>query len=132
MIYRQITHDVSIEVKVSYVPPHRRPPVNTAHFWAYQITITNLRAETIQLLTRHWDITDGHGHTEAVDGDGVIGEQPFIAAGEDFEYSSACPLETSSGTMGGYYIFETEDFHRLKVTIPTFSLHLPMANKTLN
>lgn len=131
MIYSLTDHGIRIDVEVAYVPEDKRPPVKAAHFWAYQITITNERYDQVQLTHRHWDIVDGKGQLHIVDGEGVVGETPILGSGETFTYSSACPLETDSGTMGGHYVFEGED-GPFKAQIPTFSLHLAEAERRLN
>jgi len=132
MIYRETTHKVRIEVEVNFVPEAKRPPVNSAYFWAYRVTMANESDQSIKLISRHWVITNGHGAVETVDGEGVVGETPNLNPQERFTYASACPLDTPSGTMGGHYIFKTEDGTLWEVKIPTFSLHLPNANRALN
>lgn len=80
-----------------------------------------------QLMSRHWIITDAFGHTEEVKGPGVVGLQPRIAAGQGFEYDSACPLRTNSGTMKGKYEFLSDDGETFEVEIPEFYLIAPSA-----
>jgi ApaG protein len=132
MIYRETTNKVRIEVEVNFVPESKRPPVNSAYFWAYRISMINDSDQAIKLISRHWIITDGNGSVELVDGEGVVGETPYLQPQERFTYASACPLDTPSGTMGGHYLFKTDEGDMWNVAIPTFSLHLPHANKKLN
>jgi ApaG protein len=139
MFYQHTTHDITIRVEVDYVPPddHRPEARPEAHpearyVWAYHITLVNGGDETVQLKTRHWTIMDARGHVEHVNGPGVVGETPVLKPHDTYSYSSGCPLSTSSGSMSGYYMFENEDGRPLKVIIPTFSLDLPDARRTLN
>ena len=132
MIYREITQGVRIEVEVSFIPENKRPPINSAYFWAYRISMVNESDHAITLISRHWVITDGNGAVEYVNGEGVVGETPYLKPSERFDYASACPLNTPSGTMGGHYLFKTDQDDLWKVKIPSFSLHLPNANKKLN
>ncbi len=89
------TQGVVVKVRSSFVP-ERSQPLEGRWFFAYRILIANAGSVPVQLLNRHWVITDAHGHVEEVRGPGVIGEQPLIAAGESFEYTSFCPLSTPS------------------------------------
>ena len=86
----------------------------------------------MQLLNRHWQITDGLGRIQEVRGPGVVGEQPVLRPGEAFEYTSGCPLNTSTGIMVGTYEMETLDGERFDVDIPAFSLDSPDAPVQLN
>src|ERR1700724_1327389 len=97
-----------------------------------QIDITNAGNETVQLQTRHWIITDATGHQENVRGEGVIGEQPVLAPGERFEYTSGVPLPTASGFMTGRYQMVSESGERFEIDVPTFSLVSPDCKRVLN
>jgi ApaG protein len=134
MYYEHTSHDITVRVEVDYVPPedHERGKAEFRYVWAYHITLRNNGDDVVQLKTRHWTITDARGHVDHVNGPGVVGETPTLAPHQTFSYSSGCPLATPSGTMGGYYMFEREDGRPLKVIIPTFSLDLPGAKRTLN
>ena len=90
--------------------------------FAYTITITNTGQVAAQLIARHWTIEDAHGHTETVDGLGVVGEQPLLQPGQAFRYTSACRLRTAHGLMHGHYFFVAVDGHRFEVAIPPFLL----------
>ena len=87
----------------------RSQPSRNQWFFLYTVTITNEGTETVQLLTRHWIITDGTGQVEEVKGPGVVGKQPTLAPGESFEYTSGCPLSTPFGIMEGTYQMVAED-----------------------
>jgi ApaG protein len=132
MPYQAITHAIAVSVEVEYVPADRHGHGADRHVWAYHIRMENRGAQTVQLRTRHWTITDANGHVEKVDGPGVIGETPVLAPGESFAYTSGCPLATDSGAMSGHYIFVRDDGALLQVTIPAFSLDRPGAKRTLN
>lgn len=115
-----------ISVKTVYVPAESRPDQGS-YFFAYKITILNTGDAPAQLMNRHWIITDGFGRTEEIKGPGVIGQQPKIEAGQSFEYESACPLSTPSGSMKGSYQMKTDDGDTFDVEIPEFYLISPNA-----
>ena len=94
-------------------------------FYRYTIRLTNEGDETVQLMTRHWVITDGEGRTEEVRGPGVVGVQPVLAPGESFEYTAGCPLTTSFGVMRGTYQMVTEDGDGFDAEIAAFELSQP-------
>lgn len=96
------TRGVRIQVKSSYLP-ERSSPRDSHYFFAYRIRISNVGEETVQLVSRHWIITDGVGSVEEVRGLGVVGQQPTLEPGESFEYTSGCPLATPFGSMRGTY-----------------------------
>lgn len=102
-------------------------PEQHRYFFAYKITIKNIGSSSAQLMSRHWVITDALGHIEEVRGPGVVGLQPKITAGQSFEYDSACPLKTSSGSMRGTYQFVDESGETFDVEIPEFYLIAPTA-----
>ena len=102
-------------------------PEQGRYFFAYKITIKNVGSHSAQLMSRHWVITDSFGHTEEVRGPGVVGLQPKITPGQSFEYDSACPLRTSSGTMSGTYQFVDDSGEAFEVEIPEFYLIAPTA-----
>lgn len=96
------TRGLRLIVRPRYVP-EQSDPEESQWLFAYHVTIRNEGSETMQLLTRHWIITDGQGTEEEVRGPGVVGHQPVLAPGEQFEYTSACPLGTPVGTMHGSF-----------------------------
>jgi ApaG protein len=120
------TRGVKVTVRSSYVP-ERSEPAAGRWFFAYRIRITNRGAVPVRLLNRHWVITDAHGEVEEVRGPGVVGEQPTLAPGESFEYTSFCPLPTPFGTMEGSYEMVTADGERFWADIGRFTLSEPLA-----
>lgn len=118
--------EFSISSTSVYVDSESAPDQNR-YFFAYKIVIKNTGNSTAQLMSRHWIITDSLGHIEEVRGPGVVGLQPKITAGQSFEYDSACPLRTSSGSMKGTYQFVGEDGEVFDVEIPEFYLIAPTA-----
>ena len=118
------TRGITVRVSVSYLPEQSEPD-RGRWFWSYHIRIENDSALTVQLLTRHWIITDGRGGRHTVEGEGVVGEQPLIAPGGSFDYVSGCPLSTPSGHMQGSYQMVAEDGSTFDVAIPKFELLAP-------
>ncbi|BCA57368.1 Co2+/Mg2+ efflux protein ApaG [Sphingomonas sp. HMP6] len=122
--YAAETRGVIVRVSVSFLPEQSEPD-RGRWFWAYHIRIENAGAMAVQLLTRHWVITDGRGARHSVEGEGVIGEQPLIAPGDSFDYVSGCPLSTPSGAMLGSYHMMGDDGAGFDVEIPRFALLAP-------
>lgn len=122
--YALTTRAITIMVEPFYLEDQSEPDDNR-YIWAYHVRIENNGAETVQLLTRHWRITDSLGNTQEVRGDGVVGEQPVLKPGESFEYTSGTPLATSSGIMAGSYQMETDGGDRFDAEVPAFSLDSP-------
>lgn len=118
--------EFTITTNVVYVESESSPE-QQRYFFAYKIKIKNTGSVNAQLMSRHWIITDALGHIEEVRGPGVVGLQPKIAAGQSFDYDSACPLRTSSGAMRGFYQFITEDGDSFEIEIPEFYLIAPTA-----
>lgn len=116
-----IMRGVRVDVDVEYVP-ERSEPERNSYFFAYHVKISNEGDEPVQLLTRHWIITNAEGRVEEVKGPGVVGETPTIEPGESFEYSSFCPLNTPMGTMHGSYQMVTEDGDEFDAEIAPFTL----------
>jgi ApaG protein len=120
------TRGVRVEVESAYVP-ERSSPRDAQYFFAYRIRISNAGEETVQLVSRHWVITDGDGRVEHVRGPGVVGEQPVLEPGESFEYTSFCPLPTAIGSMHGTYQMVTAGGSAFDAEIAPFSLAVPAA-----
>ena len=118
------TGGITVRVSVSYLP-EQSEPTRGRWFWAYHIRIENEGRRAVQLLTRHWIITDGRGARHTVEGEGVVGEQPTIEPGAAFDYVSGCPLATPTGAMQGSYQMIDEDGERFDVAIPRFALTAP-------
>ena len=119
-----ITDGITVRVAVNYLPEQSRIEVGK-WFWVYHIRIENGSDETVQLLTRHWRITDGRGMVNLVDGEGVVGEQPVLAPGQSHDYVSGCPLTTPTGSMEGHYTFVRQSGEKFEVKIPFFPLAAP-------
>ena len=122
--YAETTRGVTIRVSVSYLP-EQSEPTRGRWFWAYHIRLENAGDRTVQLLSRHWIITDGRGARHTVEGEGVVGEQPLIEPGASFDYVSGCPLATSTGAMQGSYRMVDDTGLTFDVAIPRFALHAP-------
>jgi ApaG protein len=130
-MYSQSTRAITVSVEPIYLEDQSNPEEN--HFvWAYRVKIENGGAETVQLLRRHWKITDAMGRMQEVEGPGVVGETPVLQPGESFEYTSGTPLPTASGIMVGTYQVETEQGETFDVNIPAFSLDSPYQDTRLN
>lgn len=129
--YTATTRNIAVSVEISYLETHSSPD-DAQYFWAYRVTIQNQGNETVQLLSRHWMITNARGEFNEVKGPGVVGEQPVLRPGQSFVYTSGCPLDTPSGMMGGSYLMETEKGERFDIEIPTFSLDRPNQGVVLN
>jgi ApaG protein len=117
-------YEISISPQSQYLADQSDEPAGRFVF-AYTITLRNTGSISAQLISRHWIITDATGHTEEVKGPGVVGEQPVLAPGESFQYTSGCPLKTSSGLMRGTYQMVTEDGDHFDIEIAPFALHEP-------
>jgi ApaG protein len=120
------TNGICVEVDAAYSRDHSVPELGR-WFFLYTIRICNRSDETVQLLSRHWVITDGTGKVEEVRGPGVVGEQPVLQPGESFEYTSGCPLATPFGRMQGRYEMRTAAGARFHAEIPGFDLREPEA-----
>jgi ApaG protein len=123
-ISEALTRGVRVRVQSEYSPDQSAPAKNQ-WFFLYTVKISNEGAETVQLLTRHWIITDGTGHIEEVRGPGVVGKQPTLKAGESFEYTSGCPLSTPFCVMEGTYQMVTQNGDRFDAKIAPFTLSEP-------
>lgn len=118
------TDGIVVRVSVSYLPDQSEPD-RGRWFWAYHIRIENESRATVQLLTRHWVITDGRGLRHSVEGEGVVGEQPVIEPGASYDYVSGCPLATPTGSMQGSYHMRGPGGEGFDVAIPKFGLLAP-------
>ena len=123
-MYQERTRSIQISVEPFYVDEQSAPDQSRFVF-GYRIQINNRGDETVQLISRHWRITDAHGRTIEVRGAGVVGRQPVLAPGEMFEYTSGTPLATPSGIMVGSYQMVTSAGEQFEVAIPAFSLDVP-------
>ncbi len=114
-------YQFSVEVEPRFLPDQSEP-ASERYGFAYTITVRNTGNVTAQLIARHWIISDARGHTEEVKGLGVVGQQPLLAPGEAFQYTSGCRLRSASGTMHGSNFCVAEDGARFEVPIPMFVL----------
>lgn len=122
--YSAETRNVVVRVAVSFLPEQSEPD-RGRWFWSYHIRIENEGNQAVQLLARHWAITDGRGARHDVRGEGVVGEQPVIEPGQSYDYVSGCPLATATGAMEGTYHMVTEDGATFEAAIPRFPLNGP-------
>ncbi len=118
------TEDITVRVSVSFL--HDQSRVEKGRwFWSYHIRIENHGGKIVQLLTRHWQITDGRGAINIVEGEGVVGEQPVLEPGKTHDYVSGCPLGTPTGSMKGSFRMLRDDDSVIDVIIPHFPLIAP-------
>jgi ApaG protein len=129
--YAETTRAIRITVRPYYLAD-QSSPADGHYVFAYQVRIENQGLDTVQLRSRYWRITDGNGRIKEVRGAGVVGEQPTLAPGQSFEYTSGTPLPTASGIMVGAYQMVTEAGERFDVAIPAFSLDAPDVRRRLN
>ena len=131
-MYEQETSGVIVRVEPQFLP-HESAPDEGRFVWAYTIEIENGSADPVQLLTRHWRITDENGVTQEVRGPGVVGQQPMLSPGQRFRYTSACPLNAPSGVMmGQYHMLRPADGSTFDVVVPAFALDSPHNTKLVN
>lgn len=125
-VSNQVTRGIRVTVKSRYLPD-RSTPARKEYVFAYTVRIVNEGDASAQLRSRHWIITDGEGKVQEVRGDGVVGSQPLLRPGQEFEYTSGCALPTPHGTMEGTYRMVTEDGDEFDAVIAPFSLAKPHA-----
>ncbi len=119
-----VTRNIRVQVRAEFSAERSRP-TDQHWFFLYTITITTDGDETVQLLTRHWVITDSNAHVEEVRGPGVVGEQPVLQPGQSFTYTSGCPLSTPFGVMEGTYQMVTPTGEQFDAEIAPFTLSEP-------
>lgn len=129
MMYSATTRDILVEVQPVFLEGQSEPG---QYVWAYRVRIANGGSETVQLISRYWHITDELGRVQEVRGAGVVGEQPVIDPGKDYEYASGTPLQTPSGIMRGNYQMRTLSGESFEIEIPAFSLDSPHEARKLN
>lgn len=118
------THDIRVSVESRFLS-ERSDPKSNFYFFVYFINIENHSPFTVQLLRRHWEITDSVGEKRIVDGEGVVGETPVLEPGKSFTYNSGCDLKSEFGKMKGYYVFKRLfDDKEFQVSIPEFLLEV--------
>lgn len=131
MTYEATTRGIRVRVSPSFLDSDSSP-TEGYYFWAYAVEIRNEGDTTVQLISRHWKITDSEGRTQEVRGPGVVGEQPTLPPGDSFRYTSGAPLRTPSGIMLGSYQMSGEGGEMFDVVIPAFSLDSPYALRRVN
>lgn len=129
--YSAETNGILVQVTPAFLTSESSPE-DDRFVWAYTVIIINRSGQTVQLMTRHWRITDCEGREQRVDGDGVVGEQPVLSPGQRFEYTSGCPLSAPSGVMRGRYRFLTQSGEWLEAEIPMFALDSPFDRRSPN
>ena len=129
--YECETHGVIVRVEPDFLDD-QSDPAGHRFVWAYTVEIENRGTDTVQLISRHWSITDAKGRIEVVRGPGVVGEQPVLEPGERFSYTSGAPLETPSGFMTGSYEMAKQSGGRFDAIIPAFSLDSPYARTSVH
>ena len=130
-MYTATTRSITVTVTPTYLEEQSAPDERLWVF-AYTVEIANDSRDTVQLRSRYWEITDGHGRVEEVRGPGVVGEQPVLEPGDSFTYTSGCPLPTPSGIMRGHYRLQRPDGSFFEVAIPSFSLDAPDGPRSVN
>jgi len=118
------TRGIRVQVE-SFYDEERSSPQQNYYFFAYQVHISNVGTDRAQLVSREWIITDGNGEVQRVQGSGVVGEEPVLAPGEAFEYTSFCPLSTPVGSMQGAYRMVNPQGRRFDARIAPFTLEVP-------
>ncbi|MCB1548530.1 MAG: Co2+/Mg2+ efflux protein ApaG [Hyphomicrobiaceae bacterium] len=130
-MYEAVTRGIRVRVTPEFIEDQSSP--DESYFvWAYTVEIANEGEETVQLISRHWRITDGRGSLQEVRGPGVVGKTPVLAPGASFRYTSGCPLTTPSGIMAGSYQMSGPGGVLFNVEIPAFSLDSPFVRRSLN
>ncbi len=122
--YEETTGTIHIAVEPDFLDEQSQPE-ERRYLWAYRVTIENRGDIPVQLLSRYWRITDARGQVREVRGDGVVGEQPVIAPGSSFQYTSGAPLETACGFMTGRYQMRDASGKNFEAGIPMFALESP-------
>ncbi len=130
-MYQKTTRSIQVTVIPIYLD-EQSDPIENRYVWAYRVSLENKGSETVQLLTRYWNITDANGKVLEVRGDGVVGEQPILRPTEIFEYTSGTPLSTPSGIMVGSYRMKTSEGESFDVEIPAFSLDCPYDQRRIH
>lgn len=129
--YEAETDGVVVRVVPSFLEEESSPEDNR-FIWAYHVEIENRGKRTLQLITRHWHITDRDGRVQEVNGSGVVGQNPVLRPGARFEYTSGCPLNAPSGMMRGTYRLEDESGEIMEARIPLFALDSPYDKRQPN
>jgi len=129
--YVKETNAIRVSVNPTFLED-QSSPTDDHYVWAYHVRIQNGGAQTVQILNRHWRITDAMGRQQEVKGRGVVGEQPVLKPGESYEYTSGVPLTTPSGIMFGSYEVDDGSGGTMQIAIPAFSLDSPHQARRLH
>jgi ApaG protein len=130
-LYERTTRSIRVAVKPAFLEDQSEPD-ESRYLWSYTIMIENKGAEPVQLISRYWHISDAAGRVQEVRGPGVVGAQPVIEPGQSFEYSSGCPLPTSSGAMVGRYQMQAASGEAFEIDIPMFLLESPHERRQIH
>ncbi len=130
-MYRQTTRSIEVIVEPFFLDDQSQPDINQ-FVWAYQVRIVNHGSEVVQLLSRHWRISERSGQSREISGAGVVGEQPVLNPGETFEYHSFTQLKSESGIMAGSYHVKNNRGEKFAIAIPPFSLDTPWTRFVYN
>jgi ApaG protein len=130
-IYERTTNGIRVAVRPAFIDDQSNPE-DDHYLWSYTVTIENRSGDTVQLISRYWHITDAGGHVKEVRGPGVVGAQPVLAPGQSFEYTSGCPLNTSSGHMVGKYLMRASSGESFEADIPAFLLESPHERRQIH
>jgi ApaG protein len=130
-MYERVTRGIRVAVEPSYLEDQSDPDEGQ-YLWSYTVTIENNGPEPVQLISRYWHITDASGRIQEVHGPGVVGAQPVLAPGQRFQYTSGCPLPTSSGHMVGRYQMQSASGEAFDAEIPPFILESPYERRQLH
>ena len=130
-MYERTTHGIRVVVKPAFIDD-QSDPTDDRYLWSYTVTIENRSAETVQIMSRYWHITDAMGRVKEVRGPGVVGAQPVLAPGQTFQYTSGCPLSTASGHMVGKYLVRGAKGDDFEADIPAFLLESPHEQRQIH
>lgn len=132
LMFTKTTNAIKVTAIPEFLAEHSEP-IDGHYVWAYTIEVANYGKSPVRLLNRYWNITDADGLTHEVAGVGVVGEQPVIAPGESFRYTSGTSLNTASGLMlGRYSMQQADNGEPFEVDIPAFSLDSPYVTALIN
>ena len=130
-MYERMTKGIRVAVKPAFLED-QSDPEDGRYLWSYTVTIENKGADTVQLMSRYWHITDAVGHVQEVRGPGVVGAQPVLAPGQSFKYTSGCPLPPASGAMEGRYVMRASTGEDFEAEIPGFVLESPHEHRQVH
>ena len=130
-MYEAIKENIRVRVEPQFLEEQSEPDDDN-YVWAYTIEIMNKGRDTVQLVSRIWQITDANGRVEDVRGPGVVGQTPMLEPGTSFTYTSGCPLRTPSGLMVGRYQMTRSSGETFEIAIPAFSLDSPYTVRVVN